>query len=329
VKHQISNSGGSFAPSRAAYLAAYLRSMQGSVRKSPVHSHAVVLIQDTFSGWSQDNAPRLAASLAYYTVLSAAPLLVISVALADLFFGEKAVEGQLAWEIQSFVGGETARAIQALIQGAHKPAVGAIATTLSIATLIVGASSVIAELHDALNFIWGVKPPAESTWRNDILGFLKDRFFSSLIVIGAGSLLLISLLFSVSIATVGKYFLPLLPSSERLLHSAAFVVSFAVVILLFATVYKLIPDVRLKWSDVAIGATVTSLLFTIGKQLIALYLGRVGFESTYGAAWAVVLFLVWVYYSAQLFFLGAEFTKVYRAGTVPMAQAVPRAKIKH
>jgi membrane protein len=307
VKHQISNGGGSFAPSRAAYL----RSMQGSVRKSPFHSHAVVLVQDTFSGWSQDNAPRLAASLAYYAVLSAAPLLVISVALADLFFGEKAVEGQLAWEIQSFVGGEAARAIQALIQGAHKPAVGAIATTLSIATLIVGASSAVVELHDALNLIWGVKPPSESTWRNDILGFLKDRFFSSLIVIGAGSLLLISLLLSVAIATVGKYFLPLLPSSEWLLHSATFVVSFVIVMLLFATVYKLIPDVHLKWSDVATGAAVTSLLFTIGKQLIALYLGRVAFESTYGAAWAVVLFLVWVYYSAQLFFLGAEFTKVY------------------
>jgi membrane protein len=285
--------------------------MHPAARKPSSRWQVGVLVRVTFNQWSQDNAPRLAAALAYYTVLSAAPLLVISVAVADLFFGKDAVEGQLAWEIQSFVGGDAAQAIQAAIQGSHRAASGALATVLSIATLVVGASSVIVELHDALNLIWGVKPAGQTTWREDILGFLKERFFSSVIVIGAGCLLLISLLLSVSITAVGKFFLPLLPSSEWLLHSAAFVVSFVVVLLLFAAVYKLIPDVRLKWSDVAIGASVTSLLFTIGKQLIALYLGRVGFESTYGAAWAVVLFLVWVYYSAQLFFLGAEFTKVY------------------
>jgi len=285
--------------------------MRSAPPKSSTRPHAALLVRETFSQWSQDNAPRLAAALAYYTVLSAAPLLVISVALADVFFGQKAVEGQLAWEIHNFVGDDVAHAIQAAIQGSHKPTTGVVATALSVVTLIVGASSVIVELHDALNLIWGVKQSAETTWRQDILGFLKERFFSSLIVIGAGSLLLISLLLSVSIATLGKFFLPLLPSSEWSLHLAAFVVSFAVVMLLFAAVYKLLPDVRLKWSDVAMGASVTSLLFTIGKQLIALYLARVGFESTYGAAWAVVLFLVWVYYSAQLFFLGAEFTKVY------------------
>jgi membrane protein len=288
-----------------------LVSMQPPALKPSSRWPAGVLARETFSHWSQDNAPRLAAALAYYTVLSAAPLLVLSVAVADLFFGRDAVEGQLAWEIQSFVGGDTARAIQSAIQGSHKAASGTLATALSIATLIVGASSVVVELHDALNLIWGVKQSEETTWREDILGFLKERLFSSVIVIGAGSLLLISLLLSVAISAVGKFFRPLLPSSEWLLHSAAFVASLVVVMLLFAAVYKLIPDVRLKWSDVAIGASVTSLLFTIGKQLIAIYLGRVGFESTYGAAWAVVLFLVWVYYSAQLFFLGAEFTKVY------------------
>jgi membrane protein len=270
-----------------------------------------ILVRETFSGWSVDDVPRLAASLAYYSVLSAAPLLVFSIAIADLVFGQDAVEGQLAWEIQNFVGGNAAQAIQAALQGAHKPAAGAIATMLSVATLVVGASSVIVELHEALNKIWGVKAPNQSTWRDDILGFLKDRFFAALIAIAAGCLLLISLALSVSIAALGKFVLPLLPSPEWLLHSVAFVASFLVAMLLFGAVYKLIPDVRLKWSDVAMGAAVTSLLFTVGKLLIGLYLGRVGFESTYGAAWAVVLFLVWVYYSAQLFFLGAEFTKVY------------------
>jgi membrane protein len=285
--------------------------MQPSAPKASFARHAGMLTREALSEWSQDGAPRLAAALAYYSVLSIAPLLVLSVAVADLVYGQQAVNGQLAWEIQSLVGDSAAQAIQAILQGAHKPTAGATATLLSVATVIVGASSVIVELHGALNFIWGVKAPTDSTLRNDILGFLKERLYAALIAIAAGCLLLISLMLSISIAALGKSFLPLLPSSEGLLHSAAFGVSFVAVMLLFAAVYKLLPDVRLKWSDVAIGAAVTALLFTIGKQLIAVYLGRVGFESTYGAAWALVLFLVWVYYSAQLFFLGAEFTKVY------------------
>ncbi len=285
--------------------------MQRAARMSPFHWNAAVLAQETFSHWSRDNAPRLAAALAYYAVLATAPLLVISVAVADLIFGQKAVNSQLASQIQNLVGGDAAQAIQAAIQGSHKASNGAIATALSIATLIVGASSVIVELHDALNLIWGVKPPLESTWRSDVFQFLKERLFSSLIIMGAGSLLLISLLLSATITAFATFFRPLMPTSPWVLHSAEFAVSFVVVTLLFAAVYKLIPDVRLGWADVAIGASVTSLLFTVGKQLIALYLVRVAFESTYGAAWAAVLLFVWIYYSAQLFYLGAEFTKVY------------------
>jgi membrane protein len=276
-----------------------------------VHWPAGLLVQETVSNWSRDDAPRLAAALAYYAVLATAPLLVISVAVADLVFGQKAVNSQLASEIQNLVGGDAAQAIQSAIQASHKASNGAIATILSIVTLIVGASSVIVELHDALNLIWGVKPPQETSWRDDIFRFLKERLFSSLIIIAAGSLLLISLLLSAAITAVATFFQPLLPTSGWLLRSAEFVTSFVVVTLLFAAVYKLIPDVRLTWSDVAIGASVTSLLFTIGKQLIALYLVRVAFESTYGAAWAAVLLFVWIYYSAQLFYLGAEFTKAY------------------
>jgi len=276
-----------------------------------MYSRAVVLAHETISHWSQDNAPRLAAALAYYAVLATAPLLVISVAVADLVFGQKAVNSQLAAQIQNLVGGQAAQAIQSAIQGSHKASNGAIATVLSIATLIVGASSVIVELHDALNVIWGVKPPLESSWRDDIFQFLKERLFSSLIIIAAGSLLLISLLLSAAISTVETFFQPLLPTSGWVLHSAEFATSFVVVTLLFAAVYKLIPDVELNWADVAIGASVTALLFTVGKQLIALYLVRVAFESTYGAAWAAVLLFVWIYYSAQLFYLGAEFTKTY------------------
>jgi membrane protein len=279
--------------------------------ESSLFRRAGLLAEETISHWTRDNAPRLAAALAYYAVLATAPLLVISVAVADLVFGQKAVNSQLAAQIQNLVGGEAAQAIQAAIQGSHQASNGAIATVLSIATLVVGASSVIVELHDALNLIWEVKPPLESSWRDDIFQFLKERLFSSLIIVAAGSLLLISLLLSAAISTVATFFQPLLPTSGWALNSAEFVTSFVMVTLLFGAIYKLIPDVRLGWSDVAIGASVTSLLFTVGKQLIALYLVRVAFESTYGAAWAAVLLFVWIYYSAQLFYLGAEFTKAY------------------
>jgi len=276
-----------------------------------IYRRITATIGEIFEQWSQDNAPRLAASLAYYTILSSAPLLVISVALAARVFGQQAVQGQLAWEIQTIVGGDAAQAIQAVLRDAHGPSTGLTATLLSIATLVVGASSVVVELNSALNLIWGVAESDAGSWIGNVIAFIKKRFYSSLVVVAAGCLLLLSLVASAAIATVGKFFRPLLPTPEWVLHLAAFAASFFVLTLLFGAIYKLIPDVRLRWSDVVMGASVTSLLFTIGKQFIAIYLGRVGFESTYGAAWTVVIFLVWVYYSAQLFFLGAEFTKVY------------------
>ncbi len=302
--------------------------MPGTAQQTSLYQRTIALTGQIFDQWSRDNAPRLAASLAYYTILASAPLLVISIALADRVFGQKAVEGQLAWEIQTLVGGDAAQAIQAVITNAHRPSSGLISTILSIATLIVGASSVVVELHSALNLIWGVPDSESATWLRSVVDFIKQRFYSSLIVLAAGCLLLVSLVVSVVIATIGNLFRPVLPAPEWVLHSGAFALSFIVVTLLFGAIYKLLPDVHLRWSDVLIGASVTSLLFTIGKQLLAIYLGRVGFQSTYGAAWTVILFLVWVYYSAQLFFLGAEFTKVYtrnygshRSGLVSPARA--------
>ena len=269
------------------------------------------MTKEIFTQWSDDNVPRLSASLAYYTILSAAPLLVISVGVASRVFGEKAAQGQLAYEIQTLVGGVAAQAIQAAVRGAHQTNAGLTATLLSIVPLVLGASSVVVELHDALNSIWGIQEPDAGSPLKAIVRFIKQRLYLSLVVIAAGCLLLISLLASVFIATVGALFTTLLPTPEWVLHVAAFAASFIVVTLLFGAIYKFLPDVRLRWSDVAIGASVTSLLFTIGKQAIAIYLGRVGFKSTYGAVWAAIILLVWVYYSAQMFFLGAEFTKVY------------------
>jgi membrane protein len=272
---------------------------------------SVALMEEIFDHWSRDDAPRLSASLAYYTILSSAPLLVISIAVADHVFGQDAVQGQLAWEIQTLVGGDAAQAIQAVIRDAHRPASGTIATILSIATLIVGASSVVVELHSALNLVWGVPDSDAGNWFGNLVVFVKQRFYSALMVVGAGCLLLVSLVAGVFVTTIGEFFRPLLPTPEWVLHTGVFVASFLVVTFLFGGIYKLLPDVHLRWSDVFVGASVTSLLFTIGKQLLAVYLGRVGFQSTYGAAWTLVIFLVWVYYSAQMFFLGAEFTKVY------------------
>ena len=270
----------------------------------------LVLIQETVNEWSNDKAQRLGAALAFYTLLSLAPLLVVAIAAAAFAFGREAVEGQLAWQVQSLAGREAAQAVQALIRASYRPATGLIATVFSILTLLFGASSVLIELHDALNTIWHI-PPRSCTIAASLIGFVKERFFSFALLLGGGVLLLASLLWSAWIALMGKFFGPFLPIPEFVLHIAEFLVSFLAVTILFAAVYKIFPDVNLKWSDVIIGASVTSLVFTLGKQLIALYLGKESFGSTYGAAASLVVLLVWVYYSAQLFFLGAEFTKVY------------------
>lgn len=269
------------------------------------------LLKQTVNAWIDDNAPRLGASLAFYTLLSLAPLLIIVVAVAALVFGQKAAQGQLIWEIQDLVGKEGAQAIQGLIQSAYKPGAGAMATILGLLTLIFGASAVMAELRDALNIIWHVPAPAAFSSLRSFVRLAEERFYMFGLVLGVGFLLLVSLALNAAISALGTLFGSQLPVSESALRLVIFVSSFLVATFLFAAIYKFLPDTRLKWSDVIVGACFTSLLFTIGKQLIGIYLGRASFGSTYGAAGSLVIVLVWVYYSAQLFFLGAEFTKVY------------------
>jgi membrane protein len=269
------------------------------------------MFKETVSEWVNDKAPRLGASLAFYTLLSLAPLLVVIVAVAALVYGQEAARGQLVWQIQGLVGPDGARAIQGLVQGAYKPGTGVIATLLGFLTLAFGASSVVVELSDALNTIWHVPPDRGNTGLSSIFRLVKDRFYSFAMILGVGFLLLVSLVLNAWIAAMGKFFASALPTPESLLHVSTFLISFLVSAFLFAAIFKMLPDVRLQWSDVAVGASVTSLLFTTGKQLIGLYLGKTSFGSTYGAAGSLVIVLLWVYYSAQLFFLGAEFTKVY------------------
>jgi membrane protein len=269
-------------------------------------------LKEAFTEWSNDNVPRLGASLAFYTMLSLAPLLVVILAVAAVAFGKDAAQGHLFWQIRGLVGPEGARTIQGLIEGAYKPGAGALATVLGLVTLAIGASSVVVELRSALNTIWHVPPPPDSSGlSSSLISLAKERFYSFAMILGVGFLLLVSLVLNAFIAAMGKFFGGFLPAPEALLHVATALISFLVITGLFAAIYKLMPDVSLKWSDVVVGAAVTALLFTVGKQLIGLYLGKASIGSTYGAAGSLVVVLVWVYYSSQLFFLGAEFTKVY------------------
>jgi len=275
------------------------------------HGRITRLFRQTASEWNADNAQRLGAALAFYTLLSLAPILIVIVGVAALVFGRQAATGQLAWEIGDLVGQDAAVTIQTLIQAAYKPGTGLLATALSVLTVMFGASSVVVELRDDLNLIWRSPAAPAATGVASIIRLAKERFYSFALVVVAGLALLFLLALSVAIAALGKFFHSALPFPEPIMHVLAFLFSFFVITFLFGAVYKSLPDVKLKWSDVTVGASVTSLIFEIGKQLIALYLGKASFSSTYGAAGSLVVLLVWVYYSAQLFFFGAEFTKVY------------------
>jgi membrane protein len=253
------------------------------------------------SEWIKDNAPRLGAAVAFYALLSLAPVIVIAVAVAAVVYGQEAAQGRLALEIRGLAGPDVARTIQEIIKGAYQPRTGLIATLLGLATLAFGASSMFVELHDAMNTIWDVRPPHDRTSAATIIRLIRDRFYSFGTVLGIGFLLLISLVLNAWITAV-RIAVP---------RGATFMILFVLIAVLFAALYRIVPDVRLKWSDVALGATITSLLFMMGKQLMALYFAHASFGSTYSAAGSPIVVLLWVYYSAQLFFWGAEFSKVY------------------
>jgi membrane protein len=265
------------------------------------------LIKKTASSWSDINAPRLGAALAYYTLLSMAPLLVVCIGIAGLVFGQQAAQQQIASQIQNVVGSQGSEAIQTMLSHLGQPAQGITAAAIGFLLLLFGASGVFGELRDSLDLVWGAKPKAAS----GLVGMVKYRFFSFAMVLGVGFLLLVSLVLSAAIAAAGKFFAAYLPAPEVVLHAANLLFSFLVVTGLFAMLYKFVPDCDIDWRDVWIGAAVTSLLFSIGKFAIGLYLGKASVGSAYGAAGSLVVFLVWIYYSAQIFFLGAEFTHVF------------------
>jgi membrane protein len=255
----------------------------------------------------EDKASQLGASLAFYSVLSIAPLVIIVLSIAALFFDEKAATTQFLGQMNELVGKEGAEAIATMIQNAKKPATGTIATILAIGTLLFGASGVFGQLQDAMNTIWEV-PPKKS---GGFWGTIRSRFLSFAMVLGTGFLLVASLLLSTAIAAVGGEMGHRWPALEPLTHLTNGVVTFLAVTVLFALIFKLLPDAKVAWRDVWIGALATAVLFTIGKLLIGLYLGKSAVGSAYGAAGSLVVLLVWIYYSAQILFFGAELTQAY------------------
>lgn len=266
------------------------------------------LITRSVSAWIDDYAPSMGAAIAYYTLFSIAPLLVIVIAIAGIVFGAEAAQNAIVAQLEGLIGHEGAVAIQGLIRSASEPGRGATAAIVGAVTLFIGATSVFAELQSALDRIWEVPAgkKASGIWQ-----LVQQRLLSFGMILVLGLLMLVSLVVSAALAAFGRWWGAFFDGWETILQAVNFFVSFAVVTGLFAAIYKIMPRAEIAWRDVWIGAVVTALLFTIGKFLIGLYLGKSGVTSGFGAAGSMVVLLVWVYYSAQIFLLGAEFTWVY------------------
>jgi membrane protein len=282
--------------------------------------------KDTIMQWIDDNPFQLAAALSYYTLFSLAPLLIIVIAIAGFAFGREAAQNQIVETLQGMIGQESAQAIQGMVENASKqPKSGIISTIVGIIVLIFGAGGVVGQLQTSLNTIWGVEPkPGQGVW-----GFIRQRFISFAMVLGIGFLLLVSLVVSALVTGITEFVGTVFGGTEFVAHAIDLILSFVFITVLFAMIYKFLPDVQIEWGDVWIGAALTSLLFTIGKFLIGLYLGSSGVSSTFGAAGSLITVLLWVYYSALIFFLGAESTQVYASqygsGVKPTENAQPIA----
>jgi membrane protein len=257
--------------------------------------------------WNRDDCLTLGAALAYYTVFSLAPILVIAIAVAGALFGEEAAQGEIVGQIRALVGEEGATAIQSLIDSAGRQDAGALATIIGLAVLLFGSTSAFSQLQSALNTIWEVEAEAHT----GIWDMVRARFLSFAAVLGTGFLLSVSLVLSAAVAAFGRYGWGWMPAIGRMLELADFLGSMLVHTLLFAMIFKLLPDAAIRWRDVWVGAGVTAGLFFVGKLVIGLYLGTSEVGAAYGAAGWVILILAWVYYSAQIVLFGAEFTRAF------------------
>jgi membrane protein len=266
------------------------------------------IIKDAVMAWVDDFAPSMGAAISYYTIFSLAPLLVLVIAIAGLAFGAEAVRGQISTQLSGLMGADTAEAIEGMVESASLSDKGWWAGALSVVVLIVGATSVFAELQSALDRIWHVP---ESQKPSGIWGILRARLFSMGMILGLAFLLMVSLAVSAGLAAFGGLLGGMLPGQEVLLQLLNIAVSVAVLTALFAMIFKWMPTAKVAWRDVWVGAAVTAVLFEVGKFGIGLYLGKSGLSDSFAGAGALVILLAWVYYAAQIFLLGAEFTKVY------------------
>jgi membrane protein len=266
------------------------------------------LIKTTISAWSDDYAPSMGAALSYYTLFSLAPMLVIVIAVAGLIFGADAARGEIVTQLGGLMGKEGATAVEGLLKSANHTGEGIIATVIGVITLLIGSTAVFAELQSSLDRIWRTPAPANES---GIWGLIRTRILSFGLILGLGFLSMVSLVVSAAVAALGRWWGSLLGDWEIVLQILNFFVSFGVVTAMFAMIYKFMPRAKMSWHDVWLGALSTALLFSIGKFLIGLYIGKSGVASGFGAAGSLVVLLVWVYYSAQIFLLGAEFTWVY------------------
>ncbi|KAF3999302.1 YihY/virulence factor BrkB family protein [Glaciimonas immobilis] len=266
-----------------------------------------ILIKAATSSWVDDYAQSMGAALAYYTMFSIAPLLLIVISIAGLIFGVDAARGEIVAQLQELMGPQGAQAVQGLLESASKPSQSIAATVVGGVLLLVGATTVFGELQTALDRIW--RAPKRD--KGGIWSLLRARLLSFGMIMGIGFLLIVSLVISAALAALGTVWGSLFEGWEILGHLINFIISFAFITVLFAMIYKFMPRVKVDWADVWIGSAVTALLFTIGKFLIGLYIGKSGMTSGFGAAGSLVAVLVWVYYSAQIFLMGAEFTWAY------------------
>ncbi len=280
---------------------------QNDIKSLAGHKQALALGRAAFNAWLEDHAPSMGAALAYYTLFSIAPLLLIVISVAGIWFGPDAARGEIFGQLSGLVGTAGASTIQELLQSVNKPAGGVAATLLGLVLMLVGATTVFAELQDALDRIW--RAPARVG--SGLWTLLRSRLLSFGLILGFGFLMVVSLTLSAGLSAIQTWWTPRMAGWELVLSIANQSLSFAMVTLIFAMIYKLMPRARIEWRDVAVGSFATSILFAWGKWMIGLYIGSSGVSSGFGAAGSLVALLVWVYFSAQIFLLGAEFTWVY------------------
>ena len=273
-------------------------------------SRALPLLKETYQQWSEHKSARLAAALAYYTIFSLAPLLLIIIAIAGLVFGADAAHGQITSHLQAMIGQKSAAQIDTMVKAAGSHKSGILATVIGVVMLILGASGLVLQLQDALNTIWDVQPDRKGSF----LVMVRERLLSFSMILGIGFLLLVSLVISSALSALNTYTTSLLPAIAFLLQAVNLVFDLAILALFFAMIFKFLPEAKVQWGDVWAGAILTSVLFVIGQFCMTLYFGKMNASSPYGDAGSIIVVLLWVYYSAQLLLFGAEFTRVWSGG---------------